>query len=216
MKYLIVDTSSRTLLLSASNGKGDINLSLKDLDRHGSMLAVVIKQSLDLLEISPADLDFLGAGVGPGSLTGLRVGLSTIKGLSLPHNIPVAPFNSLGPLAEGMDFDDFVICRKGREGHFYWRAYLKKRPGETLFSSTAEIKGKLDKSTIVCSERTEELADFKEYRTFLVEPSPTSMQKVALEAFRSGKILSGIDLEPVYLQKSVAELNWDRRNPRKT
>jgi tRNA threonylcarbamoyl adenosine modification protein YeaZ len=215
MKYLIVDTSSRTLLLSASNGKGDINLSLKDLDRHGAMLAVVIKQSLDLLEISIADLDFLGAGVGPGSLTGLRVGLSTIKGLSLPHNIPVVPFNSLVPLAEGIDFDDFVICRKGREGHFYWRTYLKKRPGETLFSSTVEMKGKLGKSTVVFSERSEELADFQEYRTFLVEPSPVSMRKVALEAFRSGKILSGIDLEPVYLQKSVAELNWDSRNSRK-
>ena len=216
MKYLIVDTSSRTLLLSASNGKGDVSLSLKDLDRHGAILAVVIKQFLDLLEISPADLDFLGAGVGPGSLTGLRVGLSTIKGLSLPYNIPVVPFNSFDPLAEGICFDDFVICRKGREGHFYWRTYLKKRPGETLFSSIVEIKEKLDKSIVVCSERNEELVDFQDYRTFLLEPSPVLMRKIVLEAFRSGKILSGLDLEPVYLQKSVAEINWDGRNSRKT
>jgi tRNA A37 threonylcarbamoyladenosine modification protein TsaB len=109
-----------------------------------------------------------------------------------------------------------VICIKGREGHFYWSTYLKKRPGETLFSSIVEIKEKLDKSIVVCSERNEELVDFQDYRTFLLEPSPVLMRKIVLEAFRSGKILSGLDLEPVYLQKSVAEINWDGRNSSKT
>lgn len=215
MRYLIVDTSSRVLLLLANNGKGEIALWASNLDRYGSTLATIIEQTMNQLHLSCRELDFVGAGIGPGSLTGLRVGLSILKGLTFPFDTPIVPFNSLDVLARGLDFDDYLIMRKAREGHYYWREYSRGvARGLTQLSSTQEIVNTTDPSrTILCLEKKENALKFLNYEIEIIQsPSPLSMKTIVLETFERKETVSGQDLSPIYLQRSVAEINWDDRN----
>jgi tRNA threonylcarbamoyladenosine biosynthesis protein TsaB len=62
---------------------------------HAERLADMVQDVLTEAGITPADIDKLSVCVGPGSFTGLRVGLSFAKGFALPHNIPIVGLSAL-------------------------------------------------------------------------------------------------------------------------
>jgi len=214
MKYICFDTSSRTLLLSVSNGRAVIDVRAQEIDRYGSMLAVIIKQSMENSKLKVSELDFIGVGVGPGSLTGLRVGISTAKGMAFPFDLPTVQFNSLDILARPIDSERFAVLRRGREGYYYWREYRKGIPfGETSFTSTAELVSRIDASEIELFLDGEKDALFDGFRISEVKRyDPSIMRDIAVEKFSGKDTTKYSSLEPIYLQKSIAEINWEKRS----
>jgi tRNA threonylcarbamoyladenosine biosynthesis protein TsaB len=71
------------------------------LASHGQALAPLIQSTLGSLGLAPKDLDLLAVGRGPGSFTGLRVGLALAKGLAFAANLPLLGLSSLAVLAAG-------------------------------------------------------------------------------------------------------------------
>ena len=95
MNIISIDTSSKFCSLSiqlSGNIRDSIisNLALS----HSSELAVNLKKLINKYQIKISDLDFVLVNVGPGSFTGLRIGVSFAKGLCLSNNIPLIPINS--------------------------------------------------------------------------------------------------------------------------
>ena len=72
-------------------------------------------------------LDALAVVTGPGSFTGVRIGIATAQGLSLSSSIPVVPISSLAILANAasrnFDGDLYLTCIKARENEVYFAAY---------------------------------------------------------------------------------------------
>jgi len=62
---------------------------------HAELLADMVQDVLADAGVKPADIDKISVCVGPGSFTGLRVGLSFAKGFALPHNIPIVGLSAL-------------------------------------------------------------------------------------------------------------------------
>ncbi|MBN2218661.1 MAG: tRNA (adenosine(37)-N6)-threonylcarbamoyltransferase complex dimerization subunit type 1 TsaB [Kosmotogaceae bacterium] len=217
MKYICFDTSSRTLLLSAVNDTAEIDIRCREIDRYGSMLAVIIRQAIENVKIDVSELEFVGVGIGPGSLTGLRVGISTAKGLAFPHEIPAVPFNSLDVLARTVDSERYLIMRKAREDHYYWKEYKRGSPvGETGFSNTEILKSKVEPSRVELFFDGEIDPEFKCFRCSMVENyDPYSMREMVLDVYALHNQVSCSDLEPIYLQKSIAEINWEKRSNEK-
>jgi tRNA threonylcarbamoyladenosine biosynthesis protein TsaB len=67
--------------------------------RHSDHLHTIIKQLLDQVSIKPFQLSGVAVSKGPGSYTGLRIGVSTAKGLCYAHDLPLISVNSLEVLA---------------------------------------------------------------------------------------------------------------------
>lgn len=100
MKILSVDTSAKSCSVALSQGEQLLaqNFLLSELT-HSKRLYMMIENLLNQSETRLQDLDFLAVAVGPGSFTGLRIGIATIKGLSMAGDIPCIPCSTLGSMA---------------------------------------------------------------------------------------------------------------------
>lgn len=101
VRVLAFDTS--TDLTTVALCEGEQILSEEDSAselRHAELLLPRIQRCLAAAGAALSSVDLIGVGVGPGSFTGVRVGLATAKGLGLALNKPVAPVVSLHALAQ--------------------------------------------------------------------------------------------------------------------
>ena len=95
MKVLAVDTSTAILHIALLNDdKLDVRMIKKD-GQHSEELLSEIKSILSESNISFKDLNLLVATRGPGSFTSLRIGFSTLKGISLALGIPLVSVPTL-------------------------------------------------------------------------------------------------------------------------
>jgi tRNA threonylcarbamoyladenosine biosynthesis protein TsaB len=77
---------------------------------HSETLLPMIDTCLKLCHLSPADIDLYGVNAGPGSFTGLRIGLAAVKGMALPHGTLCAPVSTLEALAAAHTGKGTVLC----------------------------------------------------------------------------------------------------------
>ena len=111
MNLLAIDTSTKNLSLAVTKKGKVVKFRNVKLTRPlSSSIMPNIKKILDSAEITLSKLDGFAVGLGPGSFTGLRVGLSTIKGLAFATNKPVVGISSLDVLAMNIKEDHAQIC----------------------------------------------------------------------------------------------------------
>ena len=125
MNILAVDTAGKTAAVAVV--RDDTLLYETQCNNgltHSETLLPMIDTALRACGLTVADLDLLAATNGPGSFTGLRIGLSVIKGLALPRQIPCAPVSTMAALAYGMAGQGTVIgAQDARRGQVYWAAF---------------------------------------------------------------------------------------------
>ncbi len=99
MKILGIDTTSKFLCLALYDNAKVYTCDLELGRRHSALLVPIIKSSIDALGWDIGDIDYFACGIGPGSFTGLRIGLAVIKGLAFGSNKPVIGIPSLDIMA---------------------------------------------------------------------------------------------------------------------
>lgn len=77
---------------------------------HSQTLMQMIINTLDNSATKLCDIDHIAVAVGPGSFTGLRIGISAVKGLAAPTNIPCVPVSTLDGMAENFIDHDCIVC----------------------------------------------------------------------------------------------------------
>lgn len=96
MKVLAVDTSSKYASVAVIEDGRIIKELFEESEReHSETLMPMIKNILDEVNLKLEDFDLYACGVGPGSFTGIRIGIATIKAFSDAYNIPLVGINSL-------------------------------------------------------------------------------------------------------------------------
>ena len=125
MNILAVDTAGKTAGVALL--QDDRLLYEVYLDAgmtHSETLMPMIDTCLKLCGMSCADIDLYGVNAGPGSFTGLRIGLAAVKGLALPRETPCAPVSTLEALALPQQGEGTVLCAlDARRGEVYWAAF---------------------------------------------------------------------------------------------
>lgn len=103
MKILSVSTSSKIASVSISDGINCIKeLNIDNLKTHSETLIPLIQELISSTSISLSDIDLIACDVGPGSFTGIRIGISTVKALAYSLDIPVVAVSSLEALAHNV------------------------------------------------------------------------------------------------------------------
>jgi tRNA threonylcarbamoyladenosine biosynthesis protein TsaB len=164
-----------------------------------------------LLEAHAWKLSELAAIVvvhGPGSFTGVRVGLSAAKGLSEAGGVPLIAVSRLALLAgsvNGRGNPVHAVLDAGR-GEFYYGEYLGRRRGrETLMSGKDVIEAATDGIVVVCESRVAETLSVLEPK-MVVEPPAGDALPFALERIDAGDFDDAATLDANYLRRTDAEI----------
>ena len=100
MKILAIDTSSSVCSTALLENENIIDENNLDNGRtHSENLMPLIKELLERNELTLKDINLIAVTVGPGSFTGIRIGIASIKPMAEVWNIPVASVTSLETLA---------------------------------------------------------------------------------------------------------------------
>ncbi|MGH7277647.1 MAG: tRNA (adenosine(37)-N6)-threonylcarbamoyltransferase complex dimerization subunit type 1 TsaB [Candidatus Rokuibacteriota bacterium] len=182
---------------------------------HSERLLAAIDRLLADADWTPRDLDGLAVAVGPGSFTGLRIGLSTVKGFALALGVPVAAVPTLDALAAALPFAALPVCPvlDARKDEVYaslyrWTAGGMRREWEYLALAPDELAARLGEPVIVLGDGAVRV------RSVYAEPapphrrrsSPGSVAVLGAERLRAGEVVAAADLVPLYLRPSEAEL----------
>jgi tRNA threonylcarbamoyladenosine biosynthesis protein TsaB len=111
MKILAVDTSGRSCSVAiADRGSVLAELTNESEETHSKHLMDMIKRAFEISRLKPSDIDGFAVTKGPGSFTGLRIGISTVKGLAEAAGKPVAGVSALDALAARIPQTSGMIC----------------------------------------------------------------------------------------------------------
>ena len=111
MRILAVDTSSNVATAAIMDGdKLVCEFVLNNKMTHSQTIMPIIDECFKKSELTPGDIDLFAVAEGPGSFTGLRIGVTTVKGLAHAVNKPVVGVNTLEAMAYNLPFCTYIIC----------------------------------------------------------------------------------------------------------
>lgn len=132
MLVLALDTSTfigTVAVLRDGNLLAELSASVRA--SHGETLLPHVERVLTLAGAKLSELDLLAVGIGPGSFTGVRIGVATAKGLALAEQKPLVGVTSLRALARGMGHGEglAVPVLDAHKGEVYCAAYARDEQG---------------------------------------------------------------------------------------
>ncbi len=217
MKILGIDTSTDICGIALTNDKTLITEFRSNIKRaHAEKIIFAIDRVLGDAHLKPKEIDGIAISIGPGSFTGLRIGLAAVKGLALATNLPVVAVPSLDALALQAFFWRDQICPmvKAQADEAYAARY-HFRSGRLIQDSDYQLvtldalADLIDQKTLILNFGMKNLVDFIHGElTNLVEIAPpeysmASGYYVALlgfEKFTHQQIEDIEKLEPFYLK----------------
>lgn len=225
MKILAFDGTAKAASVAVADG--DRILACHTIDNgltQSELLLPMAEDMLKSLKLSFSDIELLATSVGPGSFTGVRIGVSLIKGLAFGRSIPCAGVSTLEALAENLRGLKGIIlpCMDARRGQVY--------------TATFECDGK--EMTRLCEDRAIALTDLaEELRAYesraiylsgdgyavakralekagiaicdtpelLILENAASVARIAKKQYEGGMTVSDKELSPIYLRMPQAE-----------
>lgn len=143
MKILAVDTATKSCSVAVVQEKSLLaEITTVRKQSHSKQLMEMINRVIGLSGLALSELDGFAVTRGPGTFTGLRIGISAVKGLSVAYGKPIVGVSSLGALAMQASYFPYLICPliDARKGEVYFSRYrlrngqLKKEADENVFT----------------------------------------------------------------------------------
>jgi tRNA threonylcarbamoyladenosine biosynthesis protein TsaB len=198
---LAIETSVPTARVAVLGADGAVLATTeKTAARHSSNLLNLCDEAMRLAGVRIGDLAAIACGAGPGSFTGLRVGLSVAKGLALPTGIPLVLVSSLEVLARDLDAPAgalVVPCIDAGKDQVYARFFGAGSGDEWAIGPPAlaeRIREAAPPSVVIGGTGLDRYRDLfsaalgdATIRSSVAGPSAISVGTLALERFRRGE-----------------------------
>ena len=225
MRVIAIETATMVgsiAIIDAARVISEITLNARAT--HSERLMAAIDRLLGDSGLAIDDMDGVAVSIGPGSFTGLRIGLSAAKGLSYASGKPLIGIPTLDALALNMTFSSYLICpiQDARKGEVYTALY---RPGDNSPEKMTDDMA-VDPSALagMITQKTVFLGDgVNRYRELLMKqlgelyneapiplqlPRASNVAMLGLKRLEKGDTDDPFTLIPRYIRKSEAEIRW--------
>lgn len=211
---LAIDTTQSALCLALTCGK-DVLADVSDDSGlpHSQRLFPLFDEVLKSSSLTIADIDLLAVNTGPGSFTGLRVGIAAVKGLATTLGTKAIGVNAFDALASasGLIGVPIITVINASKGEFYcgWRQVEETGAIRSLqeddVMNKEQLKEQLNQTVFMVSlndDSVSALIAHPEKIRFVQDSLAPVIASIALSQWKSGQALI---LEPYYLRPSAAE-----------
>ncbi len=195
---------------------------------HSDLILGMMDDLFKQAEITIAEIDAVAFGRGPGSFTGVRVGVGVAQGIAFARDVPVIPISSLAAVAQGaadaLDIDKLAVAMDARMGEVYCANYQLENgtvrlidnervcPPEQFKPENAQQWTGIGTAWSVYDEIL--AANFEGLlRGVSAEhyPLATSVLKLAEIEAEAGRLLPAEQAMPVYLRDNVAKKKGEQK-----
>jgi tRNA threonylcarbamoyladenosine biosynthesis protein TsaB len=226
MKVLGIDTSTSCGAVGLIDGEEVLSDTLLNIPvTHSETLLGAIEFVLGKARCSLGDVDGWAISLGPGSFTGLRIGVSTLKGLVFATGKPIAGVSTLDVLASQVSPTPYLICPilDARKKEVYTAFYryeegnTPRRQSEDQALRPEDLVRKIKEQTLFLG------SGVKTYRDFLLHSLPSlatfpaaplhvprgsTVATLGFELLKKGEHLNVSTFSPIYVRPSEAEVKW--------
>ena len=224
MKILALETSAKAVSATVSEDGRILASGYQDTGlTHSRTLMPIVEHILKNTGLTVADMDAIAVAAGPGSFTGIRIGVAAAKGLAFAADKPAVGVSTLAAMARNVAFcDGLVICAMDARRQQVYNALFEAKDGQltrltpdraiALEELAEELRSDPRPKTVVGDGARLCFAHLTEAGiSCRLAPAHLVMQNamsVALEAetmAAEGKLVSAQALEPVYLRPAQAD-----------
>ena len=213
---LAIDTSTRSSVVTVGRGE-PASVSRRDVShRHGSHVLEQVEAVLAGADLRLADVEALAVGTGPGSFTGLRVGMATAKTLAYTRSLPLVGLMSSTALRyaaarAGAAADVAVVLPAGAHDH-----YLVRIGHDPVLVAPGGLDDALQGVPVLTLDLAPDVLGPAAVRLGLaaLEGLPAAMLALAGERLRAGDVDDVSELVPAYValprgvSRAADELGW--------
>ena len=232
MTFLSLDASTKYSVLALSDERGLIYGSRRLFEKRSSQgLMTLLMHCLKKTKLNLEEIDYFGVGVGPGSFTGLRIGLSTVKGLSYALHKRCFVFSSLDAIAFNQapyQKNRLCVIVDAKRSNVYCRFYAMdfsrrlvwktmRRETEDVLLPITSLWKKIDGDIAFCGDalhlykdefvkRSGKAGHFQFIPQDFWYPTPESISWLTREGFGEGKSFDCFGLSAVYLYEQDCQV----------
>ncbi len=211
MNILAIDTSTKDLLLAVKTKNGIFYSTSEKSLQHSKILFSQLENLLEKAEVSKEEIGCISVNLGPGSFTGIRIGVVFAKGMAYALGTKLVALDAFEAI--GFETVDMlpagIICEERKGGGYF--AIAKLVNGKVEISkrgvyNQAEIENVLKEENI-----TKILANTQNDNGYTVVSGINGLLKNAEIAIKNGEFASMNEIEPVYIKKSQAEQQLEEK-----
>lgn len=230
MPILALDTAtmvSSVAIASADKLLGELTLQTKLT--HSEVLMPHIAQILEMTKVRKQDLDAIAVSIGPGSFTGLRIGLAAAKSMAYALSLPIIGVSTLEAMAYHYPVPGVYIAAllDAQKGNAYVAIYeyiegTMKEVEAVVVDSFENILMKcqqLDKKVVLLGDIVQK--NMSQVQSageniiaalpHTVMPRGANVARVGLQKLANEQVDNLMEIEPVYIRRSEAEVLWEKR-----
>ncbi len=230
MKILAIDTSSKICSVSIlENNKVMIEKHSDDEKTHSQKLMPIIDETFNEVNLTLDDIDLLACCQGPGSFTGIRIGISTVKAFADVKNIPIIGITSLESLAYNVNSNCLISSIiDAKHDNVYFSIYQQNNgildevisPVSCSITNAIEILKKYNEKNVVLvgdgaivhhillEENLENISFASDEES---KQTSISVGIAALAKYNNSNYSPAFSVSPIYLKKSEAEINLEKK-----
>lgn len=196
INFLAVDTSSKYLTVLAVKGEKKVLRHLSDCAlKHSVVLMDEVDKALKEADLSCEECDFFAAVTGPGSFTGIRIGISTVKGFAVATGKPLVSVTAFELLAYNIEDDNFYTVIDAAHSHYYACGF--DRDKKVILSPSYLSDDEVQKLGNLYGFEDLPLSNYKKL----------DVEKCLYPAVIKKSVCASQKMEALYVRKSQAEEN---------